>query len=52
MATEGLITRLLADTLDPMSPRILTALLISDLELYTDLQTLIDTLEHPKAAPT
>ena len=46
-ATEGLIARVLCDTIDPLNYRILTAVLISDLDLYTDLITLLDALQHP-----
>lgn len=48
-APLGLIARILADTVDPINPRILASLLISDLELYQDLHLLIDYIKNYQA---
>jgi hypothetical protein len=41
-APLGLVARIIADTIEPLNPRILTSLLISDYELYKDLHFVID----------
>jgi hypothetical protein len=48
LAPIGLIGKMLLDALDPLNPRLLTSLLISDYELYWDLHVLLDLVKHHK----
>ena len=49
-SSSGLLTKILFDTLDTLNPRHLTALLLSDLELYRDLHMVVglaDLADYP-----
>jgi hypothetical protein len=49
-SSSGLLTKVLFDTLDTLNPRHLTALLLSDLELYRDLHKVVglaDLADYP-----
>jgi hypothetical protein len=49
-SSSGLLTKILFDTLDTLNPRHLTALLLSDLELYRDLHKVVglaDLADYP-----
>jgi hypothetical protein len=46
LESQGLIAKVLSDTLDLVGPRHLVAILTSDLELYKDLQEVLYKLEQ------
>lgn len=45
LKTEGLVAKLFLDTVEAVNPRHLVACLISDLQFYRDVHSLLDQLE-------
>ena len=52
LKTEGLVAKLFLDTVEAVHPRHLVSCLLSDLQFYRDVHTLLDQLETKRESPS